>query len=333
MSTSPIKCSICGTEFTLKKNLYGHMRKIHQLELLYITPPRTFHCKFCDKSFSHQSSLTRHVRELHVGDYTGKCKKTRLICPYETCTEEVTYYENLRQHLAVEHNIEVQCENLIFHSMKDFETWKNEIEQKTISFYTKDTGKKVLKNGVNKIFFNCHRSYDYKKKGNNIRATKSMGSNKIGKACPSRIEFTIIKDENEKSMLLIKYWKTHCGHTQQIRRLPLNKDAKLKIAGKLQEGVTFDEMLDTIRNSDDSDISPRLLLLERKDLHNIVRDYNASKKLNNNDAINDNLVTKTELLLDLINSVQMSDKHSKIIEKKLDSLIELIQREAENYSD
>lgn len=60
------------------------------------------------------------------------------------------------------------------------------------------------------------------------------------------------------------------------------------ISGKLKEGVSFDRVLDSIRDSEvNSDITPRVLLLDRKDMHNIIRDFNIkyATKRHQNDAI------------------------------------------------
>ena len=46
---------------------------------------------------------------------------------------------------------------------------------------------------------------------------KAMGSNKIGKTCPSKIEATITEN-NGKASVQVKYWKTHCRHAQEIGR-------------------------------------------------------------------------------------------------------------------
>lgn len=57
---------------------------------------------------------------------------------------------------------------------------------------------------------------------------------------------------------------------------------------KLKEGVTFQHVIDTIRDpTTDSENYQRLLLIERKDLHNVTRDFNIdyTTKRHKNDAI------------------------------------------------
>lgn len=51
---------------------------------------------------------------------------------------------------------------------------------------------------------------------------KAMGSNKIGKTCPSKLG-TTISETNGIASVQVKYWKTHCGHAQEIRRLKIKR--------------------------------------------------------------------------------------------------------------
>lgn len=114
----------------------------------------------------------------------------------------------------------------------DFHIWKNKIQTENLSFYSLDTGTKQLVGGtIYKQFYDCHRSYKYKPKGDHQRALKSMGSNKSGKACPSRMEVTIIGNMEEPKSIKVKFWKTHIGHIQDLGRLFLDKETRTIIAG------------------------------------------------------------------------------------------------------
>jgi len=63
---------------------------------------------------------------------------------------------------------------------------------------------------------------------------------------------------------------------------------------KLKEGVSFDHILDSIRDTASTDSIQRTLLLDRQDLKNITRDFNISyaTKKHNNDAISVQLWVK-----------------------------------------
>lgn len=54
---------------------------------------------------------------------------------------------------------------------------------------------------------------------------KAVGSNKIGKACPSGMIMTI------DSLIHIKYFSTHLGHDCEIERQPISETVRTEIAG------------------------------------------------------------------------------------------------------
>lgn len=88
------------------------------------------------------------------------------------------------------------------------------MEQKTVSMYVVDSAKRDLPDGSTKKHLFCHRSWNYRKKGNDLRMTKSLGTNKINRACPSKIEITTFESEGV-STIKVKFWSTHCGHAHE----------------------------------------------------------------------------------------------------------------------
>lgn len=104
------------------------------------------------------------------------------------------------------------------------------MQRETLAMYTLETAPKVLRDGTTKRYYNCHRSYSHKSQAKDERAMKSMGSNKIGKACPSRLEVTESKRDGI-TLISTKFWKTHCGHSIDIGRITLDKDTRAEIAG------------------------------------------------------------------------------------------------------
>jgi len=89
--------------------------------------------------------------------------------------------------------------------------------------YVLDTGAKKLFSGVLKQYYFFHHSLNYRKSGNDLRLMKSTESNKISKTCPSKLETTIL-ETNGVASVQVKYWKTHCGHAQEIGRLKIDKE-------------------------------------------------------------------------------------------------------------
>lgn len=57
---------------------------------------------------------------------------------------------------------------------------------------------------------------------------KSLGSNKMNKACLAMLKVNIFENY---SSVCTEFWKTHCGHVEEIGRTRLNKDVRTQIAG------------------------------------------------------------------------------------------------------
>ncbi|KAH1013485.1 uncharacterized protein LOC109538690 [Dendroctonus ponderosae] len=224
------KCTICHKVYVHRKSLYAHLRFDHDLEP---RPQRKeFACEMCEKAYCSQPGLKNHVKRSHCTDDAEQInensavsvnREPRILCPHETCWEKFSHYKHLRDHILKAHDVEIDLETYEFDSIDDFEFWKLQVQQETTSYYTLDTSSKQLSNGVQKKYFNCHRSYKFKSKGKNIRKLKSCGSIKIGKACPSRMEVTI-KNENVQ----VNFWSSHYGHEVHPCTVPLENDAVLR---------------------------------------------------------------------------------------------------------
>ncbi|XP_018318469.1 zinc finger protein 84-like isoform X2 [Agrilus planipennis] len=226
MEQVQIKCSVCDKEFSQRKSVYVHLRNVHKIERLVpelIHP--AFDCGNCNKKFLYKTCLVRHIKSCFSSENKNNksCLRVltpgnRLICPQEDCGEKFLKYVNLRQHLMVQHDTNIEFEDLTFNSTSDFKKWKDQVEQETQSHYTLDTGLRPLINGTSKKTYNCHRSYTKRGKSKNIRTYLTT---KMGRACPSRIE--VIFENDEQSTLSVKFWKTHCGHTDKIGRVNCNE--------------------------------------------------------------------------------------------------------------
>ena len=103
------------------------------------------------------------------------------------------------------------------------------MEQRTSTMYILDRAASELSDGNTRQFYYSNRSYSYRKQGNNVREIKSMGSNKIERACPSLLKVTISKFDWKVST---SFWKTHCGHELEIGRIRLDDETRTIIAGK-----------------------------------------------------------------------------------------------------
>ena len=65
---------------------------------------------------------------------------------------------------------------------------------------------------------------------------------------------------------------THYGHAQDLEHIRLPEDVRLSIAGQLHQGVSFQHILDNIRNSVGDDLK-RIHLITRKDIRNTEKAY------------------------------------------------------------
>nr|CAD7414460.1 unnamed protein product [Timema poppensis] len=151
----------------------------------------------------------------------------------------------------------------------------------------------------------CHRqgSYIDSVGEQRKRQIKRQGSNKIGSACPSYIEMT--EDGNS---IYVVYYKGHYGHNCTFGRLPLAKEDRIQIAGLIESGVSLPHILTKIRENATEDNFGRLQLTNRRDLHNIRRQFSLGKERNH--IIDESLVINEhqgrDVLLDN-ESQQVSD--------------------------
>ncbi|XP_018318467.1 zinc finger protein 624-like [Agrilus planipennis] len=243
-----IKCSVCDKFLAKRKCLYAHLRNVHKVEPLPPAKPRLIEpkwdCGSCGKKFLYESSMKRHVKNIHeTGDNGSRVasnrgtrrsrrpptKRMRLICPQDNCGEKFPTSANLRQHLVGHHNVKIEFEDLTFSSTADFEQWKKQVEDETQSQYSMDSGARPLLNGTSKKTYNCNRSFTCKSKG--------IVTSKMGRACPARMELTFQNDMG--STISVKFWKTHCGHTEGIGQVNCKELGDGRIECKICKSIFF----------------------------------------------------------------------------------------------
>ena len=93
-----------------------------------------------------------------------------------------------------------------------------------------------------------------------MRQVKTQGSSRLNTYCTSTI---VLKRKDQT--IIVQYCPTHYGHRKLLGHLRLTEKERLVIAGKLQKGVTFERILDDIRNSLDTSVE-RIHLARRKDI-------------------------------------------------------------------
>ncbi|CAG9826417.1 unnamed protein product [Diabrotica balteata] len=237
-------------------------------------------CHLCSKIFKNVELRNRHIKRIHKIDVSNK-KINHIICPL--CEQETNLksHENLRKHLKVNHQLSIELITFEFSSEQEYERWKD--MQKIETNYAKQRA--VHKKEYKIFYYACNRSNLNGYKPNyKIRTEKSGGSIKIKGVCPSRL-ICKLRDQGQVS---VSYWKTHAGHTEELRTMHLSKAQEKMVVGKLMSGVPPSRILEDSRKLETSKLG-RLALLTSKDLRNLSNKYNIHKK-DENDMVTTTLI-------------------------------------------
>ena len=151
----------------------------------------------------------------------------------------------------------------------DFMKWKEEFENETCSLFVKATGDKGVKKGT--TYYYCNRSGHYRKKSGDKRRTKLQGTSKQDAHCTASIVVTHTYKSGHE-IVNAHICKTHYGHLLSLGHLRLQTGQRQAIAGQLAQGVTFQHILDQIRDNVGHRFE-RVHLITRKDISNIERAF------------------------------------------------------------
>ena len=158
--------------------------------------------------------------------------------------------------------------NYTFKSFNKFLQWKEKEEKDTNTIYVQHTSSRV-RLGIHIHYFYCNRSGEYTSKGTGKRCLKSQGTSKIGCYCTAHI----IAKKQENGHVFVEFNSTHYNHDIELAHLTLTEDIHLQVPAKLQQGVTIEKILDSIRDTV-AEKMERKHLISRQDIHNIKRQYN-----------------------------------------------------------
>lgn len=207
------QCYICDKTFSANSNLNRHLRKIHKENVL--SPYNNVKCALCDLVFSSSSIYIRHLDELH--------------------------------------SVKVEIEHHKFTDKEAFEDWKHSVENESTSQYIKSRGEKRSKS-VNKTYYSCNRSGYYMSKARTRKALKKQGSRKINGRCPASMNVTLNTDQTYD----VRFVKTHVGHDFELKHLDISDKDRNLIVQKLVSGLTKREIIKQIRsNIETSDQQPK----------------------------------------------------------------------------
>lgn len=265
------ECSECGKKYAYNKDLRRHVTKVHPGKVDFVAPRlrsrklSAFKCNTCHKNYSLENDLRQHQRREH-GERSYKRKLLR--CP--VCECEVPSGKCLSEHLAVEHEMQLKCEDLNFSSFADFQNWKHEVEKSTHSSYVRNCSSKVAVDNAVSHYYYCHRSGHFTSNGKGIRHLKLQGSNKISAMCPAKMKVI----QAEDGTCVVKFVSTHIGHENDLSHLNLSLQEKDSIASDIVRKIPFQAILEKNRESMTDSKLERIHLLTKQDLHNIEKCYN-----------------------------------------------------------
>ena len=118
-----------------------------------------------------------------------------------------------------------------------------------------------------KIYYYCNRSGYFNPRGEQCRSLKSQGTAKIGTYCTAGIVLVLASNGSVKASICT----THYGHQLSLGHIRLSKEYRYSIAAKISQGVSFQRILDDIR--EDTGKVKRLHLTTRQDIRNIERSF------------------------------------------------------------
>ncbi|KAK3918851.1 Transcription factor hamlet [Frankliniella fusca] len=277
-------CKYCSEVFEERKNLYYHIRTKHSVDVSEenvaegLPSEERLACQSCSTTFSCKATLTRHMKRLHPEMQISSTEPAGR-CPFfPHCDVKVNHGTNVMNHLKDAHDTAMVREELHFDSYNDFEHWKEEMCNETLTQYTQLRGKKVLDNGDERIYLNCHRSGETRPQGNGIRLRDPSKIVKTGKVCPARIVITTSADGVD-----VTYFKTHVGHVCCLKYLRCSHRDRAHIAGLLKDKVPMKVILEEIASQVPSQ---RRHAIDSQDIHNIIRDFNLdTSRCNKEDAV------------------------------------------------
>ncbi len=158
------------------------------------------------------------------------------------------------------------------HVCTEFEQWKSKFEMEHTTSFVLSTGQKTVQS--NKMaYYYCNRSGYFVSKSRRRRCLKSQGTAKLDQYCTAGLQCMLL----ENGRIQVEVIKTHYGHECTLGYIRIPTENRLFIAKQLAEGVSFDNLLDKVRDSVSTHLE-RIHLLTRKDLSNIERAFSLCRE-------------------------------------------------------
>ncbi|XP_048526625.1 uncharacterized protein LOC109543670 isoform X1 [Dendroctonus ponderosae] len=266
-------------------------------------------CAKCEKTYSTEGNLRKHIRTKHPNDQSIIPRKYKEEGNFQyncTCGKNFNHKHHFIYHVK-SHGCDVinpvltpmrvlkKCpicpysDFYINNLMKHFEGNHNiVIQEQLLQFSSEDlfdgwkseTEKKTISSFVKNYSkksslgittkFICNRSGNYVPKNTKrLRILKTQGTNKINAFCPASMKL-VVDNEGKCS---VKYIETHIGHINELGHVFLSPVERAQIAEKIALKIPFEEILNEVRDSVTNSSLNRSHLLTRKDLYNIENSF------------------------------------------------------------
>lgn len=262
-----VQCSFCPYKSSFKSNIKRHEKVCAK------NPESTdvsFKCKKCHLEFKRSDNLAVHQKKCSV---TGEQKKRSILCLYQGCSFSCWNKGILIDHLKDEHDSSIKpMKELNFESEIDFQSWKDQEEAKTLSYYSLTSGAK----GSRSYLYCQHDGSDkpHRKKGSPGRITcrkNRIGQIKRGVTCISKM--TVVRGEDDGSVF-VKYFPSHSHPLSKhdLAHQPLSKATNTFINGQLALNVPSKEIYRRLQSStserdqrgEDDHVSRNMTITERR---------------------------------------------------------------------
>lgn len=236
-------------------------------------------CHLCGRNYNIERSYRYHLKSVH-GTECENVRNSEKKCPL--CNFKNLTRAKLLSHFVSEHSVPIQNETMVFESLEKAMEWKEKMEHDTMTRFVKDYEQSRLDCTI--IGYRCHRSGNYKSRGQGKRRLKLQGSNKIDAFCPALIHLTA------GQVCEVKFQSTHVGHVNDASHLTLSSQDKSILIEKLSSEMPFHSIIEEIKKSAANDEGlKRIHTVSRKDLHNIKHRLSLHQEIQENVEFKDNV--------------------------------------------
>ena len=209
-----------------------------------------YKCKQCDTKCSRKDNLKRHMRKKHNQEtYEDEDVNKKSVCVYPGCLKSFYHKTKLIEHIAQDHLLSCQVENVVFKSMQEFEKWKQQEEASNYVYFSKSSGTAEGKN-ASYSYYACQKDGAARSCSNPTEATgkryRKSGKKlvKMGTLCPARLQVKTLCSGG----VLVKYIKTHSHPIkfEDTQNHPLPSEVKQLILDKIAKGMPTKDIQQTL---------------------------------------------------------------------------------------